>query len=141
MFAWCLISGVLAGSSAVPLRLPGTQRAGRYLNTLILADGSEAALKSSQGSHLEDEDVTGNGLTRRAAPLSPDPLSVVLTALLSSSASPDLVGGGAFPLEWGTVCGGPHSEEQWPLFIVVFGPTELFLSILHSGDSFLIFFV
>lgn len=62
MFAWCLISGVLAGSGAVSLPAPGIRRAGHCLNTLILADLSEAAFKSSQGSHLGDEDVVGSGL-------------------------------------------------------------------------------
>lgn len=62
MFAWRLISGVLAGSSAVSLPAPGLRRAGRYLNTLILAGLSEAAFRSSQGSHLGDEDVVGSGL-------------------------------------------------------------------------------
>lgn len=42
------------------LPAPGIRRAGHYLNTLILADLSEAAFKSSQGSHLGDEDVVGN---------------------------------------------------------------------------------
>lgn len=66
------------------LPAPGIRRAGRYLNTLILADLSEAAFKSSQGSHLGAEDVVGNGLAELKSRSFPsDPLSVVLP-------SPDL---------------------------------------------------
>lgn len=143
-----VVSGVLTGSSAVPLTPPCTLRGWPLLKHPHLGRSlRESAFRSSHAGPSPTGPRHGSSLCPGAGAawqLAGCPPTPTLRAPQSHRCPPPpsltLDGDASLAASAGNLL-SDSGQKAALLFIVVFGPAELFLNMQHLENSFLIFFV